>query len=1037
MKIIRMILIVILIAFMGVAICEDPTTSDDTYLESAVEEKGLERMTEGESDMNPAYWYENDKVIFIREENEETELYYLDVEKRRIKKLLNLPGSIEKSPAVSPDGKYIAFVSAEEDSPFVLCVYNTSSGTLKKFTFIKGSSDFPRFTEDGRTIVFANDQNGDWDIYSVDVDGKNYKLLLKMEGNQKYPNLVEGYLYFTSDHEGFYEIYRKPLEGGDIEKLTDDGFDHSGLIWEPSERFFLYSLEATETTIWMADKDFVEKYQITFVGNDYSPAYDPDRGYIYFESDRNIVSNIWKISYTEMRLFSLTKAFAVDIEQRLLEEGKMNIVFLDPANISSISDEDAENLINMLAQNLIERGKIVVLDREKLEEALEELRYNQSDLVDPNKRKKVGKFLKVEAFVFTIIKDINTEKGISTVLQLKIVDAFSSRLIGSDLCIVKGDTSPPFFGDIKKHFVNLGKLACSAGLYPGNTVFWKVDSEVLSEDYTKMLVEHGLQFSRYLTPLDRDTVEYILNEEELDWQGYLDPHSVQSQEKVANVESVLYGKTYKLGNHIVMSLYLNSVVNGTLLDVLILPEKVLDETVQYWVRNIISKMSKYIEERKTAGVNLSISKDADRTLAMVFEDVIFQNLLKNKINPVNRELMSRYREEELRKEREIGLKEIGKIGKQVGIDIFVDVKVEELDETYVKGSVKVVDVETLRALYQGPFEYSSRKFVGIYELWEKAVDYFNTGKYKKAGDLFYKVYAIIKRKKEIKKEERKQMRRALRRAIESYHYAGEYRKDMRLCDEFIKRFEEDHDIIYYKAYAYYGTKQYDNAEKLLRKLIEEVPYYYKAYVLLAKILVEKEKFEEALLLLFKVPETSDYYTESIFITGLVFEKLENWQKAMEYYKKCFNTKLDREARFNYVRILFITGELQEAFEETEEIMRRYPKYPVSYDLMYKVLVTLFEKGFDLDELIDKTEKYVEKRKANVGLKSIDCYFLMILKYEKALEIWKRGKEKEARKFLEKEVVPLCKEALALNEVDNKLTSQQIEQCEEIIEKYER
>ena len=67
MKIIRMILIVILIAFMGVAICEDPATSDDTYLESAVEEKGLERMTEGESDMNPAYWYENDKVIFIRE----------------------------------------------------------------------------------------------------------------------------------------------------------------------------------------------------------------------------------------------------------------------------------------------------------------------------------------------------------------------------------------------------------------------------------------------------------------------------------------------------------------------------------------------------------------------------------------------------------------------------------------------------------------------------------------------------------------------------------------------------------------------------------------------------------------------------------------------------------------------------------------------------------------------------------------------------------------------------------------------------------
>jgi Tol biopolymer transport system component len=80
------------------------------------------------------------------------------------------------SPDVSPDGQWLTFCSgwlaeAQEDI-FVM----RSDGTgLRRLTNDPASDRAPRFTADGRRIVFASNRDGDWAPYSIALDGSGLR----------------------------------------------------------------------------------------------------------------------------------------------------------------------------------------------------------------------------------------------------------------------------------------------------------------------------------------------------------------------------------------------------------------------------------------------------------------------------------------------------------------------------------------------------------------------------------------------------------------------------------------------------------------------------------------------------------------------------------------------------------------------------------------------------------------------------------------------------------------------------------------------
>lgn len=84
-------------------------------------------------------------------------------------------------PALSPDGKYLAFASKRGNSNSYQIYYldfeNKDKPTQK--TFLNATSTTPIFSPDSRQIFFRSDFNGSWDIWVIDRDGENISRRIK------------------------------------------------------------------------------------------------------------------------------------------------------------------------------------------------------------------------------------------------------------------------------------------------------------------------------------------------------------------------------------------------------------------------------------------------------------------------------------------------------------------------------------------------------------------------------------------------------------------------------------------------------------------------------------------------------------------------------------------------------------------------------------------------------------------------------------------------------------------------------------------
>ena len=100
-------------------------------------------------------------------------------------------------------------------------------GTPKLITE-KAPSYWHGISPDGQTLVYCASRNGEFDIYSIPVDGGEEKRLTDA------PSLDDGpeysydgkYIYFNSHRSGKMHIYRMKPDGSNQEQLTNDEFSN-------------------------------------------------------------------------------------------------------------------------------------------------------------------------------------------------------------------------------------------------------------------------------------------------------------------------------------------------------------------------------------------------------------------------------------------------------------------------------------------------------------------------------------------------------------------------------------------------------------------------------------------------------------------------------------------------------------------------------------------------------------------------------------------------------------------------------------------
>jgi dipeptidyl aminopeptidase/acylaminoacyl peptidase len=175
------------------------------------------------------------------------------------KKMFEIRGDVA-SPAWSPDGSQLAFVSGRGDHSFI-ATYEAGTARLR---FLDPSTDRdiePRWSPDGKRIAYirlfniSDTPSADrerllpWSIRVVDVSTGRGKEVWRsgntsMDSFSRLPlgeNMLQwaasGRLVFASEKDGWAHLYSVPAAGGEESALTPGSYEVENVAWSPDRSY--------------------------------------------------------------------------------------------------------------------------------------------------------------------------------------------------------------------------------------------------------------------------------------------------------------------------------------------------------------------------------------------------------------------------------------------------------------------------------------------------------------------------------------------------------------------------------------------------------------------------------------------------------------------------------------------------------------------------------------------------------------------------------------------------------------------------------
>ena len=142
-------------------------------------------------------------------------------------------------------------------------------------------------------VVFASNRDGDWDIYSMDVNGDNLLQLTDHPASDEYPACSPDgkRIAFTSDRGVTHDLYVMDSDGNNVIRLTHDNFFESRPSWSPDGMriaFSAFRFVVGNSEIYAMDADGTNLTRLAkHEFHDVVPSWSPDGSKIAFVSMRD------------------------------------------------------------------------------------------------------------------------------------------------------------------------------------------------------------------------------------------------------------------------------------------------------------------------------------------------------------------------------------------------------------------------------------------------------------------------------------------------------------------------------------------------------------------------------------------------------------------------------------------------------------------------------------------------------------------------------------------------------------------------------
>ena len=188
------------------------------------------------------------------------------------------------SPAWSPDGKRLAYVSFETQKA-VVWVQDVASGQRRQIANFRGSNSAPAWSPDGRQLALTLSREGGSQLYLMPESGGEPRRITQGSAIDTEPAFTPDgrTLYFVSDRGGSPQIYRMPAGGGSVERVTFSGNYNISPAISPDGRTMAYITRNGNVFRLMTMELASGKTQaLTDTNDDESPSFAPNSRLIIY-----------------------------------------------------------------------------------------------------------------------------------------------------------------------------------------------------------------------------------------------------------------------------------------------------------------------------------------------------------------------------------------------------------------------------------------------------------------------------------------------------------------------------------------------------------------------------------------------------------------------------------------------------------------------------------------------------------------------------------------------------------------------------------
>ena len=199
---------------------------------------------------------------------------------------LNSPEPII-SPAWSPDGKQLAYVSFEKQKA-VVYTQDAASGARRAIADFRGSNSAPAWSPDGQRLAVTLSREGGSQIYLISRNGGDPRRVTTSAAIDTEPVFAPdgNRLYFVSDRGGGPQVYRTTLNGGNVERVTFNGGYNVSPAVSPDGRTLAYiSRQGNAYRLYTLDLSAnAQAVALTDTNDDERPSFSPNGKLIIYAS---------------------------------------------------------------------------------------------------------------------------------------------------------------------------------------------------------------------------------------------------------------------------------------------------------------------------------------------------------------------------------------------------------------------------------------------------------------------------------------------------------------------------------------------------------------------------------------------------------------------------------------------------------------------------------------------------------------------------------------------------------------------------------